>query len=41
MKKKLESLYAWSEFYRTNMRVNDLELVQKQIKEFKIKHKLD
>jgi hypothetical protein len=41
MRKKLEGLYAWSEFYRTNMRVSDLERVQVQIKEFKVKHNLD
>jgi hypothetical protein len=41
MKKQLESLYAWSEFYKQNQRYTDLEKVTKQIKEFKTKNNLE
>ena len=40
MKKQLECLYAWSEFYKVNQKHADQEKIQKQITEFKEKHKL-
>ena len=41
MKKQLESLYAWSEFYKQNQRYTDLEKCNKQIKEFKTKNNIE
>lgn len=41
MKKQLESLYAWADFYKQNQRYSDLEKCNKQIKEFKTKNNLE
>jgi hypothetical protein len=41
MKKQLEYLYAWSDFYKQNQRYTDLEKCNKQIKEFKSKNNLE
>lgn len=33
--KKLQSFYAWLEFYKTNQQLENVEKTQKQIKNFK------
>ncbi len=40
IRKQLECLYCWSEFYRKNQRFPDLERIKKQIDDFKTKYDL-
>jgi hypothetical protein len=38
--KKLECLFAWSDFYKQNQRWDDWAKAQQQIDEFKRKHNI-
>lgn len=39
--KRLQSLYAWADFYKQNQRHNDWAKTQDQIDNFKEKHNLN
>lgn len=40
VRKQLESLYAWADFYAQNNQWASYEKCQRQIEEFKIKHNI-